>query len=150
MPLGVRSGRASALCDTEGMAIPRLPTADPKDVTVNVTTGTGVEIAWQDGHRSSYTFPFLRDACPCAVCEEEREKAGRSPGEAPTPGPGALPIFKPAARPSAVEPVGKYAIRFNWNDGHSQGIYSWDYLRWICPCPECTAKRKESPRPPKP
>jgi len=37
-----------------------------------------MEIEWQDGHRSSYTFPFLRDACPCALCEEERGQAGRA------------------------------------------------------------------------
>ena len=56
--------------------------ADPKSVKVNVTTGTGMEIEWKDGHKSAYSFPFLRDACPCALCNEERETrrpaAGRS------------------------------------------------------------------------
>ena len=55
--------------------------ADPKSVKVNVTTGTGVEIEWKDGHQSAYSFPFLRDACPCALCNEEREKDGRHPGD---------------------------------------------------------------------
>ena len=60
---------------------PRLA-IDPKSVKINLTAGTGVEIEWKDGHRSSYTFPFLRDACPCALCDDEREKSGRKPGEA--------------------------------------------------------------------
>jgi DUF971 family protein len=34
--------------------------------------------------------------------------------------------------------VGNYAIRFHWQDGHSGGIYSWDYLRRHCQCKECT------------
>jgi DUF971 family protein len=34
--------------------------------------------------------------------------------------------------------VGRYAIQFNWLDGHSSGIYSWEYLRRVCRCQECT------------
>jgi DUF971 family protein len=119
---------------------PRLAN-DPKSVKVNVTSGTGVEIEWKDGHQSSYRFAFLRDACPCALCEDEREKSGRKAGEPPKLAPGALPMFKAAARPLSAEPVGKYALRFAWNDNHDLGIYSWFYLREICPCAEC---RKES------
>ena len=115
--------------------------ADPKSVKVNVTTGTGVEIEWKDGHRSAYSFPFLRDACPCALCNEEREKDGRQPGDPIKPVAGALPMFKAAARPTEVKPVGKYAISFHWNDGHEHGIYSWTYLREHCPCAECKARR---------
>jgi DUF971 family protein len=37
----------------------------------------------------------------------------------------------------AVEPVGSYALQFIWGDGHSTGIYSWDWLRAACPCEEC-------------
>lgn len=112
---------------------------DPRSVRVNLTTGTGMEIEWQDGHRSSYTFPFLRDACPCALCEEERGKAGRVYGEAPKLAPGALPMFKAAAKPLSAEGVGKYAIKFSWNDSHDLGIYSWAFLREVCPCTECRA-----------
>lgn len=38
-----------------------------------------------------------------------------------------------------VELVGRYAIQFTWSDGHSTGIYSFDTLREICPCPQCTS-----------
>lgn len=115
---------------------PRLA-IDPKSVKVNLTTGTGVEIDWKDGHRSDFTFTFLRDACPCALCEDEREKAGRKAGEAATPGPGALPMFKATVRALGAEAVGKYALRFGWSDNHDLGIYSWAYLREICNCTEC-------------
>jgi len=113
--------------------------ADPKSVKVNLTTGSGVDIEWKDGHRSHYSFVFLRDACPCALCDEERGKTGRKPGEAPKPAPGVLPMFKPAARPTSAEGVGRYAIKFHWNDGHELGIYSWQFLRDWCPCGECLA-----------
>ncbi len=116
--------------------------ADPKSVKVNKTSGTGMEIEWKDGHRSVYTFPYLRDACPCALCNDERDKDGRRPGDPPKPVAGALPLFKAMARPTEVEGVGKYAIRFTWNDGHQHGIFSWDYLREWCPCAECKAQRE--------
>lgn len=118
-------------------------TSDPKSVNVNLTTGAGVDIEWADGHRSHYTFTFLRDACPCALCDEERRNAGRQPGDPPKGKPGELPMFRPAAKPTEVEPVGKYAMRFTWNDGHMHGIYSWDLLREICPCADCGAARKK-------
>jgi DUF971 family protein len=38
-------------------------------------------------------------------------------------------------------PVGKYALRFKWNDGHEAGIYSWEYLRNVCLCDECRSAR---------
>ena len=123
------------LCDTKFMVV----SADPKSVKVNVTTGAGMDIEWKDGHKSHYGFPFLRDACPCALCDEERTKSKRKPGEPPKPAPGALPMFKAAAKPDNVEGVGKYAIRFQWNDGHELGIYSWQFLRDVCPCGECKA-----------
>src|SRR5262245_28612848 len=117
---------------------------DPKSVKVNLTNGTGVDILWADGHRSDYSFQFLRDACPCALCNEEREKSDRLPGEPPKTAPGALPMFKAAAKPVSAEGVGKYAIKFNWNDGHDLGIYSWKFLREWCPCKECNAARKQA------
>ena len=110
----------------------------PQHVRVNKTEGTGVEIVWKDGHASRWTFPWLRDACPCATCVEERQAAGRQPGQ-PKPQPEtALPMFKEPVRPKNVRPVGRYAISFDWNDGHTSGIYSWHYLRSVCQCKQCT------------
>jgi DUF971 family protein len=48
-------------------------------------------------------------------------------------------MFQPALKMLAVEPVGNYAIRINWSDGHNSGIYSYDHFREICPCAECQA-----------
>ena len=67
-PVAVRYSVKMPLLDPT----PRLAN-DPKSVKINLTAGTGMEIEWKDGHRSSYTFPFLRDACPCALCDDERE-----------------------------------------------------------------------------
>jgi DUF971 family protein len=119
-----------------------MTSVDPKSVKVNLTTGDGVDIEWKDGHRSHYSFVFLRDACPCALCDEEREKSGRNPGDPPKTKPGELPMFKEKAKPVSAEGVGKYAIKFNWNDGHELGIYSWQFLRDVCPCEECKGVRK--------
>lgn len=119
------------------------PTAatDPKSVKVNLTSGKGVDIGWADGHFSHYNFAYLRDACPCAMCEEERSKSGRRPGDPPVTPPGQLVIFKPTAKPLSAEGVGKYAIKFSWNDNHDLGIYSWKFLREVCPCEECKKTR---------
>lgn len=131
--------RRALPCDTKFMAVP-----DPKSVKVNLTTGTGVDIDWKDGHLSHYPFKFLRDACPCALCDDERAKSGREPGEKPKGKPGELPMFKEVAKPLSAEGVGKYAIKFSWNDGHDLGIYSWEFLRKICPCEECKAVHEVS------
>jgi DUF971 family protein len=50
-------------------------------------------------------------------------------------------MFKAAAKPESAEGVGKYAIKFHWNDGHDLGIYSWRFLREVCPCKECQSEK---------
>jgi len=134
---------------------------EPLKVRVHKTEGTGLEIDWKDGHHSAWSFAWLRDACPCATCHDERGKSGRAPGE-PRPKAAAPPppkeptapagghvtyqwqnpllkIYKEPLRVEHVVPVGNYAIQFIWNDGHRTGIYSWDYLRRHCQCEECRA-----------
>jgi len=112
----------------------------PKKVRVMKTEGTGVAIEWKDGHRSEWNFAWLRNACPCATCHEEREQSRRKPGE-PKPKPKTLLVmYEPPVRPVEVTPVGKYAVKFKWTDGHESGIYSWEYLRRVCQCEVCRAK----------
>jgi len=118
----------------------RLPNeaVTPLKVRVLKTEGTGVEIDWKDGHKSVWNFAWLRWACPCATCNEERQHTGRAIG-VPKPKPGGLLVmYEAPPRPVEVAPVGKYAIKFKWNDGHESGIYSWEYLRRVCQCAECT------------
>ena len=104
----------------------------PAKVRVDITGGTGMAITWRDGHESAWTFAWLRAACPCATCGEEREAEGREPGVARAKPALLLPMYEAPPRPRAVEPVGKYALRLLWNDGHEAGMYSWDYLRNVC------------------
>ena len=104
----------------------------PAKVRVDQSGGTGVRIEWRDGHVSQWSFAWLRAACPCATCHEEREKDGRAPGVAKAKPASLLPMYEAPARPVEVTPVGKYALRFKWNDGHEAGLYSWDYLRNVC------------------
>ncbi len=91
-----------------------------------------LEIAWKDGHDSTYSTAVLRRACPCAACIDEWT------GEA---------ILDPlavldTAKPVRVEPVGRYAIRIVWDDGHESGIYTFQNLRSLCPCAECNPPEK--------
>lgn len=109
----------------------------PKKVRVLLTEGKGLEIDWADGHKSAWSFAFLRDACPCATCVDERKNEGRAPGQPKPRSAELLPMYKPPAKPSSAQAVGRYALQFNWLDGHGAGIYSWEYLRRICQCAEC-------------
>lgn len=123
----------------------RLPVAavTPAKVLVQRSEGTGVSIEWKDGHRSAWTFAWLRNSCPCATCNEERTQTGRPLGAGkPSPG-GPLVMYQAPPRPVEVTPVGKYAIRFKWNDGHESGIYSWEYLRRVCQCTLCRSSAPE-------
>lgn len=130
----------------EAVSEVRLPmnAVTPVKVRVQKSEGTGVTIVWKDGHESHWTFAWLRNACPCATCNEERTQTGRALGEAaPRPG-GPLMLYQAPPRPLEVTPVGKYALRFKWNDGHESGIYSWEYLRRVCQCEACLAARSAS------
>ncbi len=109
----------------------------PLKVRVKKTEGTGVEVDWKDGHHSAWNFVWLRNACPCATCHEAREKDGRLPGELKPKPVTLLNLYEAPARPVEVTPVGNYALRFKWNDGHESGIYSWEYLRRVCRCDVC-------------
>lgn len=104
----------------------------PAKVRIDKTGGTGMRIDWRDGHRSEWTFPWLRAACPCATCHEERIAEQRPPGVTRAKAATAFPMYEAPPRPADVEPVGKYALRFKWNDGHEAGLYSWTYLRNVC------------------
>jgi prepilin-type processing-associated H-X9-DG protein len=121
------------------MPTPLDPRKKPASVKIHISSGAGVDIVWADGHASHFEFVYLREECPCATCNDAREKKA-SLGAAPAPAilsSPALPMFKPKPRAQAATQVGSYAIQFNFTDGHSTGIYSYDYLRIICPCTGC-------------
>ena len=110
---------------------------DPEHIAISKSKG--IEIDWKDGHHSSYDVTYLRDWCPCATCAgthgtEPRPKSTDKPASP-------FPMYKEKDRMTSIEPVGSYALRIVWNDGHNTGIYSYDHLRHICPCPECRANQ---------
>lgn len=126
------------------MPIPLDTRKKPAAVKIHVSTGAGVDITWSDGHSSHYDFIYLREKCPCATCDDARGKKAAAPfatSPAPSPLPGlgpSLPMYKPAPKAISAHSVGHYAIRFDFSDGHSTGIYSFGYLREICPCDSCS------------
>jgi DUF971 family protein len=80
---------------------------------------SSVSISWSDGSESAYTAPQLRRSCPCAQCVNEwtGEKildAGRIADDL---------TF------SSIAIVGRYALNFNFSDGHDTGIFSFAYLK---------------------
>lgn len=94
-------------------------------------------IEWSDGHFSAYPYCYLRSKCPCASCAEVGSQTSVAESS--------FPMFdaKPL-KPERAALVGRYAVQIFWTDGHSAGIYSFDYLREACPCAECAAKRGEA------
>jgi DUF971 family protein len=118
------------------MPIPLDARKKPTSLKVHVSTGQGVDITWADAHVSHYDFPYLRDSCPCAMCNDEREKKVKSGEGAATVA--LLPMFKPRVTAKAASPVGNYAIQIVFSDSHATGIFSFNHLREICPCEMCS------------
>ena len=106
----------------------------------NVATAVReLAIAWADGHESYYPYDDLRRDCPCATC---RARAASPAAHDPlrivqAPRAGTAEVVR-------LEPVGAYAVRILWADGHGDGIYAWEQLRAACPCPTCRAERARS------
>jgi DUF971 family protein len=99
------------------MAGPLLPQAIRRE-------GDRLVIDWSDGVRAFYTWAHLRKNCPCAGCREEREKP-----------PDPFRILKPEElkplEPVSMNPVGRYAYKIVWSDGHDTGIFTLEHLRAI-------------------
>jgi len=89
-----------------------------------------VRITWSDGHVGEYEYAYLRGWCPCAVCQ----------------GHGGQRTFLsfPRAQLAGIQAVGNYAVSLSWQDGHDTGIYSYPYLRQLCPCPQCADKERKA------
>ncbi len=140
------------------MPIPIDARRKPASVKVHVSSGAGVDITWADSHSSHYDFAYLREECPCAMCNDERMKKAQgqekdlqlrkenpSASTAPPLSSPLLPMFKPKLTAKAAHAVGNYALQIDFNDGHTAGIFSFDFLRTICPCQECAREYRSSP-----
>lgn len=100
--------------------------SEPYPIEVRRLPESGkLRITWSDDHVGEYDYPTLRGYCPCAACQgHEASEVAFHPPSAPV-------------EPRKIEPVGNYALSFLWSDGHATGIYRFDFLRRICPCPDC-------------
>lgn len=104
--------------------------ADPVDYRLEEAPRLLV-VRWRDGHESRYPFDELRNVCPCADCRAaEKPQGGLQVLTGPVVRRGEVRIVQ-------ISPVGRYALSFTWSDGHSTGIYSFDFLRQLCPCEAC-------------
>jgi ATP-binding protein involved in chromosome partitioning len=102
----------------------------PEPVAITRPSKNSIQIRWKDGHESSYTGQQLRRGCSCAQCVDE--VSGRAVLNPETIGPDVHAL--------AFNPVGRYALHFEWSDGHRSGIYTYEHLRKLCPCGECAAE----------
>lgn len=87
-----------------------------------------VTIDWADGRRSVFPLDGLRRACPCAQCRGGHHNMSASPDPSI--------LDEPPRRQWTdvrAEPVGRYGLRFTWDDGHNDGIYTWKRLRALSP-----------------
>ncbi len=89
--------------------------APPTDIVLHQRSKV-LEIAFDDGLRAHLPCEFLRVYSPSA------EVRGHGPGQE------VLQIGKQDVNIKAIEPVGSYAVKLVFTDGHDTGLYSWDYL----------------------
>jgi DUF971 family protein len=79
-------------------------------------------MSWSDGSSFALSYPELRFHCPCASCIDEHTGKRVIQRE----------NVNPDVRPTAVQPIGRYALQFNWSDGHLTGLYHYDRLLELC------------------
>ena len=103
----------------------------PKDIQ---QIGDELAIKWEDGSENYIRLELLRKACPCAGCRGETDILGnlyKNPDK---------PYSPTAFLLTRMTGVGGYGIQPVWGDGHTTGIYSFDYLRQLA-----EAAEKQSP-----
>ena len=89
----------------------------PRPTEINLHQASRVlDVTFDDGASFSLPCEYLRVFSPSA------EVRGHGPGQE------VLQTGKRDVNISAIEPVGVYAVKFVFSDGHDTGIYSWDYL----------------------
>jgi DUF971 family protein len=79
-----------------------------------------LELGYEDGSTYRLPFEFLRVLSPSA------EVRGHGPGQE------TLQTGKRNVSILSIEPVGHYAIKPTFTDGHDSGLFSWDYLYELC------------------
>jgi DUF971 family protein len=90
----------------------------PESITLHEAS-CRLEVRFDNGKAFVFSFEFLRVHSPSASV--------RGHGDGPT----VLQTGKREVRIDGLEPVGHYAIKPVFSDGHDSGLYSWDYLYWL-------------------
>lgn len=91
--------------------------AMPKPIEIRVQQASRVlALRFDDGYACELGFEFLRVHSPSA------EVKGHGPGQE------TLVVGKEVVQVTGCEPVGNYAVRILFDDGHDSGLYTWDYL----------------------
>lgn len=90
----------------------------PTNLTVHGQTRV-LEVAFSDGAAFKIPFELMRVYSPSA------EVQGHGPGQE------VLQTGKRLVELASLEPVGNYAVQPSFSDGHSSGIFSWDYLYFL-------------------
>lgn len=101
--------------------------------------GDSLALSWQDGHESLIHLEGVRKACPCAGCKGEPDLLGKISMPAD-----ALEYNEDSFSANMLQPVGRYGLQIFWADGHSDGIYTFEYLRLLCDCDICISKVADS------
>jgi len=92
---------------------------------LEISQNRELTVTWPDGVEHRLSLQYLRDQCPCAGCKGETILGKHfSPVKLPQFSPGMYEL-------TDLQPVGNYAVQAYWKDGHSTGIYTWDYLRLL-------------------
>ena len=87
----------------------------PTDITLHQQSNV-MDVSFDDGSRFSMPVEYLRVFSPSA------EVRGHGPGQE------VLQVGKRNVGVMAIEPIGMYAVKLVFSDGHDTGIYSWEYL----------------------
>ncbi len=93
-----------------------------------VLIGPELALRFSEGEELYLPLDLLRRACPCAACQGEPDALGRVLRPVQQIGPRGFEL-------SRFEGIGGYALQLFWADGHSTGIYSYEYLRRLALLP---------------
>lgn len=97
-------------------------------VHLDLKRDEALTVRWSDDRVSVYPIALLRRLSPSADAQQMREQIASNPLAVLSGGSSAGSL-----RAERIEPVGRYAVRLVFSDGHHTGLYTWPYLREIDP-----------------
>ena len=104
---------------------------------IAISKSKGIKIDWKDGHHSDYELGYLRDECPCATCTGAHGTAPQKTNYAAPEAATRFQMFQAHAEDAERRAGGRLRHPHRLERRPRSGIYSFDYLRSICPCATC-------------